>query len=125
MESRCRTTIRSTDTCNPGVEGKFSRLCLRREAQLWKPSWDQDEDEAEAMEGFGETHAPGGPPLEARQARKAVAERRPMTPPQQKKTRTTEPEAVERGSAPLSQVQLLSVRAVQNPGDTEVVALSQ
>ena len=47
---------------------------------------DLDEDEAEEMEGFEEAHAPGGPPAEVRQARKAAAERTPMTSPQQKKT---------------------------------------
>ena len=76
--------------------------------------WDQDEDEAEEMEGFEEAHAPGGMTVEVRQARKAAAERTPMTPPQQKKTRTTEPEALAKGSARLSQVQLLSTRAMQN-----------
>ena len=66
---------------------------------------DQDEGEAEEMADFEEAHAPGGPPVEPRQTRKAAAERAPQTPPQQKKTRTTEPEA-SRGGAPLSQVQL-------------------
>ena len=77
------------------------------------------------MEGFEEAHAPGGPPVEVRQARKAAAERTPMTPPQQKKARTTELEALEKGGAPLSQVQLLSTRAMQNPRDTELDTLSQ
>ena len=66
--------------------------------------WDQDEDEAEEMADFEEAHAPEGPPAEGRQTRKAVAERAPLTPPQQKKTRTTEPEALAKGLAPLSQV---------------------
>ena len=57
--------------------------------------------------------------------RKATAERTPLTPPQQKKTRTMEPEAVEQGGAPPSQVQRLSARAVQKPRDTELLALSQ
>ena len=37
--------------------------------------------------------------MEVRQARKAAAERTPMTRPQQKKTRTMEPEASEKGRA--------------------------
>ena len=88
--------------------------------------WPHDEDEAEEMEGFDEARAPGGPLVEVRQARNAVAERTPMTPPQQKeKTRTTEPDASEKGSAPLSQVQLLPVQTMQNPMDTELATLSQ
>ena len=70
--------------------------------------WDQDEDDAEEMADFEEAHAPGGPPVEPRQTRKAAAERAPPTPPQQKKTRTTEPQTLARGRAPLSQVQLLT-----------------
>ena len=58
--------------------------------------WDQDEGEAEEMADFEEAHAPGGPPVEPRQTRKAAAERAPPTPPQQKKT--TEPEALAKGS---------------------------
>ena len=70
--------------------------------------WDQDEDEAEEMADFEEAHAPGGPPVGARHTRKAPTERAPLTPPQQKKTRTTEPEALAKGGAPLSQVQLFN-----------------
>ena len=51
------------------------------------------------MADFEEAHAPGGPPVEPRQTRKAAAERAPPTP-RQKKTRTTELEALVRGSAP-------------------------
>ena len=40
--------------------------------------------------------------MELRQTRKAAAKRAPPTPPQQEKTRTTEPEALVRGSALLS-----------------------
>ena len=87
--------------------------------------WDQDEDEAEEMADFEEAHALGGPPVEPRQTRKAAAERAPPTPPQQKKTRTTDPEPLVRGGAPLSQVQLLTTRAMQSPRDTELDTLSQ
>ena len=87
--------------------------------------WDQDEDEAEGMEGFEETHAPGRPMVELTQARKTAAECKPIMPPQQKGTRTEEPEALAKGSAPLSQVQRLSTRAMQNPRDTELDTLSQ
>ena len=59
--------------------------------------WDQDEDEAEEMADFNEAHAPGGPPVEPRQTRKAAAERVPLTPPQQKTTRNTEQEALAKG----------------------------
>ena len=95
------------------------------EAEADAELWDQDEDEAEEVADFELAHAPGGPPVELRQTRKAAAERAPPTPPQQKKTRTTEPEALVSGGAPLSQVQLLTTRAVQNPRDTELDTLSQ
>ena len=76
--------------------------------------WDQDEGEAEDAADFEEAPAPGGPPVEPRQTRKAAAERGPMTP--QKKTRTAEPEALAKGSAPLSQVQLLPREPCRTPG---------
>ena len=81
--------------------------------------WDQDEDEAEGMEGFEETHAPGEPSVDLTQVRKAAAECKSIMPPQQKRTRTEEPEAAAKGNAPLSQVQRLSTRAMQNPRDTD------
>ena len=87
--------------------------------------WDQDEDEAEGMEGSEETHSPGGPTVDLTQARKTAAECKPIMPPQQKRTRTEEPETVAKGSTPLSQVQRLSTRVMQNPRDTEVDTLSQ
>ena len=61
--------------------------------------WDQDEDEADGMEGFEETHAPGGPSVDLTQVRKAAAECKSIMPPQQKRTRTEEPEAVAKGNA--------------------------
>ena len=48
--------------------------------------WDQDVDEAEGMEGFEETHAPGGPSVDLAQARKTATECKPIMPPQQKRT---------------------------------------
>ena len=63
--------------------------------------------------------------VEPRQTRKAAAESAPPTPPQQKKTRTTEPEALVRRGAPLSQVQPLTTRAMQNLRDTDLDTLSQ
>ena len=83
--------------------------------------WDPDEDEAEAMEGFEEAHA-----VEATMswARKAATGNTPTTPPP-KKTRTAALVAVEQGGAQSSQVQRLSSRAMLNPRDTELFALSQ
>ena len=86
--------------------------------------WDQDEEEDEGMEGFEETHASGVPTVDLTQARKTAADCKPIMPPQQKRTRTEEPETVAKGSAPLSQVQR-STRAMQNPRDTELDTLSQ
>ena len=87
---------------------------------------DPDEDEAEEMADFEEAHALGGPPLEATlsRARKAATEHTPITPPP-KKTRTAAPAAVEQGGAQSSQAQRLSARAMLNPRDTELLALSQ
>ena len=135
MESRSRPTTRPTDSCNPGVGGNSPgvisdlgpgrRCSLEAEADAEEDPelWDQDEDDAQEMADFEEAPAPGGPPVEPRQTRKAAAERAPPTPPQQKKTRTTELEALVRGSAPLSQVQVLT--RAKNPRDTELGTLSQ
>ena len=76
---------------------------------------DMDEDEAEQVADFEETHAPGGPRAERTRARKAAVERTPMTPPP-KKTRTTEPWATEQGDAQASQVQRFSARVSRIPG---------
>ena len=65
-----------------------------------------------------------GPSMEATRARKATGERTPMTPPPEK-TQTTEPWAAEQEGAQPSQVQRLSARAMQNPRDMELLALSQ
>ena len=78
----------------------------------------------EQMADFEEIHPEGGPMLETTIARKDMAERTPLTPPS-KKTRTTESWAAEQGGAQPSQVQRLSARAMQNPRDTELLALSQ
>ena len=88
--------------------------------------WDLDEDEAEDMADFEEAHASGGPPVEATvsRTRKAAMENTPITPPL-KKTRTAAPAAVEQGEAQSSQAQRLSARAMMNPKDTEIMALSQ
>ena len=102
--------------------GKFFRLLrfsrLRRGAQLWTP--------AEEMADFEEAHAPGGPLVEATvsRARKVATENTPMTPPP-KKTRTAVPADAAHREAQSSQAQRLSARAMMNPKDTELLALSQ
>ena len=48
-------------------------------AELDLELWDQDEAEAEEMADFEEAHAPGRPPVEPRQTRKAAAECAPTT----------------------------------------------
>ena len=73
--------------------------------------WDLDEDEAEEM-GL------------RRSARKAEAERTPMTLPP-KKTRTAAPGAVEQGGAQASEAQRLSAQTLHNPKNTKLLALSQ
>ena len=80
--------------------------------------WDHDEDEAEEMEGFEEAHAPGGPTVEARQARKAAAERTPMTP-------TAEEDANHRAGGVGERERTTFARAMRNPRDTDLDTLSQ
>ena len=79
------------------------RLDTEQDLELW----DLDEDEAEQMADLEEAHAPGGPPVEATRARRGGAEENAHL------------------GAPPSQVQRLSARAMQNPRDTELLALSQ
>ena len=97
QESRATPQASSAILAQEGGAAVEAEAGARQDPELW----DQDEDEAEEMADFEEAHAPGGPPVEPRQTRKAAAERAPPTPPQQKKTRTTEPEALAKGSAPL------------------------
>ena len=93
-----------------------------QEAELW----DLEEDDAEEMADFEEAHAPGRPPVEATvsRARKGAAGDTPITPPP-KKTRSAASADAAQGGAQSSQAQRLSARAVVNPKDTEILALSQ
>ena len=87
--------------------------------------WNLDEGETEQMADLVEVHAPGGPPVETTRARKAAAERTPMTPPP-KKTRTVAPVAVEQGGAQSSQALRLSARAMaESQRDRDLATLSQ
>ena len=108
MESRCRTTTGSPDTCNPGVKGNPSDLIrdlVSRGAQLWMPrrtlssgTWTKMKPRRWSASKRGKLRA-GGPPVEATRARKAAVERTLTTPPP-KKTRTAAPEAMEEGWCP-------------------------
>ena len=113
QESRATLQASSAILAQEGGAALEAEAGAQQDPELW----DQDEDDAEEMADFEEAHAPGGPPAEPRQTRKAAAERAPPTPPQQKKTRTAEPEALARGGAPLSQVQLLTIRATESQGN--------
>ena len=88
--------------------------------------WDLEEDEVEEMADFEEAHAPGGPAVETTvlKARKAATGNTPTTPPP-KKTRTAAPTDAAQGGAQSPQAQRLSARAMINPKDTELLALSQ
>ena len=88
--------------------------------------WDLDEDEAEEVADFEEAHAPGGPLVEATvsRARQTATVNAPITR-EPKKTRTAAPVDAAQGGAQSSQAQRLSARAMMNPKDTELLALSQ
>ena len=82
------------------VPGRRCSMEAETGAEQDPSSGTMDEGEAEEMADFEEARAPGGPPVEPRQTRKAAAERAPLTLPQEKKTRTTEQEGVGRKGCP-------------------------
>ena len=93
------------DACNPGVEANSSDLFgsrLRRGAQLWTPTLPQENPSC----GI----------------RRKTTPRRWQT---SRKTRTAAPVDAAQGGAQASQAQRLSARAMVNPKDTELLALSQ
>ena len=116
-------TTRSPDTGNAGVILQTSSVLLSQKggaalvAEQDPDLWNLDEDEAEQMASFEEAHASGGPRAESTRARKATAQPTQMTPPPKK--------TITRAGQEGAQVQRLSARAMQNPRDTELLALSQ